>query len=321
MKQQILFRADASAQIGYGHFVRSLALADMLKEDFDCVFYTADPSPYQIEEMQKVCAFVPISDSTKIEDFLACLTGVETVVLDNYFYSEEYQKQIKNKGCKLVCIDDMHDRHYYADVVINHALTETSLFDVESYTRLCLGFDFALLRSPFLKPIPNIKRNNNLIVNFGAADSYHITDKVVGILLQLKLPYHIIVILGDKTPFSETFRDKVEVRKNLTAEQMARLFQESAAGFLAASTVSIEAISRGLPIIIGYCVDNQEDYCKTLSANGNAISVGVLQDVDCDNLKKAFLQLESFVPKCFNSNEIKSRYINVFKQLNDYESE
>ena len=36
--QKIIFRADAGAGIGYGHFIRSLALADMLKNDFDCVF-------------------------------------------------------------------------------------------------------------------------------------------------------------------------------------------------------------------------------------------------------------------------------------------
>ena len=31
MKQKVYFRADASGQIGYGHFIRSLALAEMLK--------------------------------------------------------------------------------------------------------------------------------------------------------------------------------------------------------------------------------------------------------------------------------------------------
>ena len=41
--QKIYFRADASATIGYGHFIRTLALADMLKDDFDCTFFSAGP--------------------------------------------------------------------------------------------------------------------------------------------------------------------------------------------------------------------------------------------------------------------------------------
>lgn len=41
------FRADADDTIGYGHWVRSLALADMLKEDFECIFCTQSPTDYQ----------------------------------------------------------------------------------------------------------------------------------------------------------------------------------------------------------------------------------------------------------------------------------
>ena len=57
--QKIYFRADASATIGYGHFIRTLALADMLKDDFDCTFFTCHPTSYQVSEMEKVCPFIP----------------------------------------------------------------------------------------------------------------------------------------------------------------------------------------------------------------------------------------------------------------------
>ena len=60
MKRKVFFRADAGQSIGYGHFIRTLALADMLKDDFECVFYTQAPTEYQIEELNKVCAYVPL---------------------------------------------------------------------------------------------------------------------------------------------------------------------------------------------------------------------------------------------------------------------
>ena len=50
--QKIYLRADASAAIGYGHFIRTLALADMLKDDFDCTFFTCHPTSYQVSEME-----------------------------------------------------------------------------------------------------------------------------------------------------------------------------------------------------------------------------------------------------------------------------
>ena len=95
-RRKIFFRADAGAQIGYGHFIRTLALADMLRDDFDCTFFTQSPSEYQQREAEEVCPLVALpSDDSKFEEFIDCLKGEEFVVLDNYFYTSEYQKQIK----------------------------------------------------------------------------------------------------------------------------------------------------------------------------------------------------------------------------------
>ena len=65
MKQRIYFRADAGREIGYGHFIRTLALADMLKDDFDCVFVTQSPTAYQQAEVSGVCPLVglPATDA------------------------------------------------------------------------------------------------------------------------------------------------------------------------------------------------------------------------------------------------------------------
>ena len=125
--KKIYFRADAGATIGYGHFVRTLALADMLKDDFECVFVTQNPSDYQRAEVDKVCQLVavPASDE-KFPAFLEMLEGNEIVVLDNYFYDTEYQRAIKDKGCRLVCIDDRKHQHFYADVIINHVIGTTA---------------------------------------------------------------------------------------------------------------------------------------------------------------------------------------------------
>ena len=47
--QKICFRADAGAEIGYGHFIRTLALADVLKEDSTACFDMQSKSEYQRE--------------------------------------------------------------------------------------------------------------------------------------------------------------------------------------------------------------------------------------------------------------------------------
>ena len=86
-KRKIFFRADAGPSIGYGHFIRTLALADMLKDDFECILFTQSPSTYQQREAEKVCPVVILpSDEKKFDEFLEYITGEEIVVLDNYFF-------------------------------------------------------------------------------------------------------------------------------------------------------------------------------------------------------------------------------------------
>jgi UDP-2,4-diacetamido-2,4,6-trideoxy-beta-L-altropyranose hydrolase len=144
-KRKIIFRADGGPTIGMGHFIRTLALAEMLNDDFYCIYATQSPSEYQTNEIEKVCherIDLP-ADETHFNVFLNLLKGNEIVVLDNYYFTTEYQKAIKAKGCKLVCIDDMQDKHYVADLVINHAEgINRNSFSIESYTRLLLGYKY-----------------------------------------------------------------------------------------------------------------------------------------------------------------------------------
>ena len=229
-KRKIFFRADAGVRIGYGHFIRTLALADMLRDDFDCTFFTQSPSEYQQREAEKVCSLVALpSDNSKFEKFLDCLKGEEIVVLDNYFYTSEYQKQIKEKGCKLVCIDDMHDKHYYADVVINHGLTDGRLFDVEPYTRLCLGLDYALLRKPFIQASSTAKNPNSWFISFGGTDYFNLTEKALQAIHDAPCVESITVVIGDGYKYKDNLKKypKARIMKNLTAEKMADVMRKS----------------------------------------------------------------------------------------------
>lgn len=268
-KRKIFFRADAGVRIGYGHFIRTLALADMLRDDFDCTFFTQSPSEYQQRETEKVCSLVALpSDNSKFEKFLDCLKGEEIVVLDNYFYTSEYQKQIKEKGCKLVCIDDMHDKHYYADVVINHGLTDGRLFDVEPYTRLCLGFDYALLRKPFIQASSTAKNPNSWFISFGGTDYFNLTEKYLSILQQDDRVKTVTVVVGDACQYIEDLQnyDKATIFKNLTASRMAREMQRAEYAILPCSTVCIEALACGCKVAAGYFVDNQKEFAYSLKA-------------------------------------------------------
>lgn len=325
MKNKILFRADADQQIGYGHFIRTLALADMLKDYFECVFYLQTPSDYQKKELSKVCDFVelPVDDS-KFDLFLDYLCGDEIVVLDNYYYTCEYETQIRKKGCKVVLIDNIHRRHTCADAVIGFLIGLTpEVFSVEPYTKLYLGTGYTLLRRPFLerlktkhKPISDFS-NLNVVISFGGADPQGVAVSMAN-LLETSDKVNSITVIGNHTDGLKHC-DKIISLSNLSAEEMCDAFASNDLAILPASTTMLEALACGIKIIGGYFVDNQIDnysqYVKSKSIIGcdnltnpeNQKRIRTIIDKGIDITE---LNTEDFIP-----SNVKDNILSIFQSL------
>jgi len=321
--QKILFRADAGAGIGYGHFIRSLALADMLKNDFDCVFYTSEPTPYQVAQIESVCPYFSLEEKAKFHQFLDCLKGDEIVVLDNYFFTTDYQRRIKAKGCKLACIDDMHDKHYVADLIINQGICWTiEDYSCEPYTRFAFGLQYSLLRKSFFeacekRSVKNVKDGClSIVVAFGGSDFLDLTHKVIQGIKDFPRVRHITAIVGDRYASEKIIvSEKVEYKKNLRAGEIAELFLKTDTAILPASTMMNEAMACGTSIIGGFYVNNQEyDYYSYLKEN-MIIGVGDYSDEDSvERIIKALSRKETGVVNGITPDTPR-RMIKLFKSL------
>ena len=179
----------------------------------------------------------------------------------------------------MVCIDDMHDKHYVADVVINHGCDDPLLFDKEDYTRLCLGFDYALLRKPFLERQTNIKRQKGLfVVCFGGSDPHNLTRKYVEHLIMSQGVSQVFAVVGDGYQYQDTLSNisNVEVRSRLSASEMANLFRNAEAVVCSASTTAYEALVCGAKVYAGWYVDNQKDFYRHLCTAKTIVPLGNL---------------------------------------------
>ena len=319
--RKIYFRADASATIGYGHFIRTLALADMLKDDFDCTFFTCHPTSYQVSEMEKVCPFIPLQEETHSAEFLSHLQGDEIVVLDNYLFTNDYHRDIKQKDCRLVCIDDMHDKHYVADVVINHGVTNEKLFSIEPYTQLCLGYDWALLRRPFLEAVKresiSSDRIEKVAVCFGGSDIHDITGYFVNQVLRFCTVNSITAVVGDAyTSHSSCAQDsRLVYRSRLTAQEMADLFCDSDLVICSASSVCMEALACGAGVAAGWYVNNQKEFYMNLKESDSIIPLGNLLDKHSSTILDSGSKLP-IKPKIVNGMAfILQNYRNIFNEL------
>lgn len=267
MNQKVYIRADGSSDIGLGHIVRCISLAHMLKNEFPIHFFSSEiPDSFNNEIIQNRWNLTIIEQET---DFLTSLSGSEIVVLDGYQFDSDYQKQIKSKGCKLVCIDDFHNQYFYADLVINHAPgVIKDDYEGELYTKYLLGPDYSLLRPEFLdsnsQETNNLKDIKNVFICFGGSDFKNLTAKVLSWLPSKH--YHVTVVLGDAYNHQEALNKVIKerqdleiiVKNSLSAKVMELELEHADLAIVPASGILFEVISIVVPVISGFYIENQK---------------------------------------------------------------
>jgi len=283
-KSRIVFRADGSSKMGLGHIIRSCALAQMLADDFDCVFIIKDDLISGVKALvqEYTNSVVEISSGLSLEEEAAAVANSlipsDIVVLDGYHFTTGYQQQIKAAGNILVTIDDIHACHFISDVIVNHAGGITAAdYSREWYTRLCLGMDFALLRKPFW-PENNSSEEvtepagENVLITFGGADPNNDTRRIleycIGKAPQKK--YHVVI--GAAYQHETDLRNSdlgqsanVAIYHNIGAAEMAALMKKSAIAITAPSTVSYEYLAIGGRLFLHVIADNQEGIYRHLT--------------------------------------------------------
>lgn len=271
-KPTIYFRADGNTKIGLGHVIRSLALADMLAANFECIFLVQAPTATLVQEITSKYQLITLPAQ---ENYLneahniteKYLNASQTIVLDGYNFKTEYQKIIKSSGCRLVCIDDLHAWHFVADIIINHAEgLNPSDYACEPYTKLCLGLRYTLLRQPFLEAARQNRKISQLekvFICFGGSDIHNLSKNATEACLSIDTLQEVHVVLGaayaSYDDFCNHFRTsaRLHIHQNLSAQAMCQLMQSCDIGIASASSISYELLATGLIWLGGYYVDNQ----------------------------------------------------------------
>lgn len=332
MKPRVVLRADAGRTIGFGHFVRTVALAAYLRDDFDCVVVSYNPEGTPMSDYQRGLvaeAGAKVSESTGVSRgsgdraFLDLLRPDDIVVLDNYFYSTEYQTEIRRHCRSSVCIDDMHDRHFTADVVMTFCPLTRQDFSLEERTLFFGGIRWSFLREPFLapaKPRIGIRPNGvrKVVMAMGGADPFRLTDKMIAVTREVVPDAEIEILAGQTVVVDTPADDSLHIWRQVDAARIARLFDEADFGIFPASTVCVEAFARRLPIVAGHYVDNQEEFYAHGVREGWFAPLGCLLDEPSELRSRLSAILAGPIPTpdpAFDFAATKKEIIDIFKSL------
>ena len=278
MKPELFIRADGNPQIGLGHLVRCTALAHMLKEDFEITFICRDIPDAIVHELID-SGF----DCTKIKEeteFFGRINTYSIVVLDGYLFDTEYQRQIKAKGTMLVCIDDLHNNEFVADLIINHTPGIIPMdYKAQPYTQFALGIEYALLRPAFLeqaKKKRSIVSIQTVLICFGGSDPKNLTQEVLQSVIEFPQLKKIFVVTGSAYFLTDSFKKlvasdtRIDHRHSLKEQQMIDIMLVSDLAIVPASGILFEVLAVGCIVLTGSYIDNQDYILKGFS-NLNAV--------------------------------------------------
>lgn len=236
-------------------------------------------------------------------EYVGKLAGPGKIVfLDGYGFDEEYQRVVKSHGAFLVCMDDHHDRLFYADCVLNVSeISSPEKVIRKVASRLVYGLKYALIRPEFSSnaKIHRLDSKGIFICFGGGAETVPLISKTLQALNAANLGNPVITIV-----LNEKLRNEIEdlisrfypnqniqIRSNLSAAEMAELMQQSKIGICSSSTVSLEARALGLPIVAGYFVENQQGIYTSLLQNNEIPSMGNFETITALELSEKITAL------------------------------
>ncbi len=338
MKSKLFFRADGNHKIGLGHIVRCLSIIQMIGDYFDCVMIVNNANASVLNIIKEVCQFVdleaenPIKEIEKIREIVQVS---DIVIIDGYEFDINYQIALKKIAKKLVVIDDLSGKDFFADVIINHGdILALPSYRVLNYTQIFSGFDYLIVKPDFIKASlqkKSITSINTVFVCMGGADPFNISTKIIKACSECDFIQKMIIVIGSVynnkselyTILAQIKNISIELIENANAAQMINCIERSQIAISTASTISLEICCVKSALICGCIVENQNAIHSLLIKNGCCTSVGDWKKISVTEIKSKICELNNIseVQKLIDaqSNCIDGsspqRILNIFKNL------
>jgi UDP-2,4-diacetamido-2,4,6-trideoxy-beta-L-altropyranose hydrolase len=286
-KKTLLIRADASLQIGFGHVLRCLALAQAWQDAGGEAIFVCAELPEMLEarlakenfSVETIETSIGSRDDALQTQKIARDRSANWVVCDGYRFDGDWLRNLRSDEFALLVLNDFSS----VDLsVANTILNPNAGAKADMYARfvansqVLAGADFALLRREFRwqkrvkKRVP--KEIERVLVAMGGADLKNLVPRALSWLQSQGFTGKVVILSGarefDLPKFG--FDLKIVSAQNEVSDWM----NWCDLALAAAGSTTWELACCGVPTILSVVADNQHALSLWAHQNGVALSLG-----------------------------------------------
>ena len=283
-------RADANPNIGMGHVMRCLSIADALRDSKqDVIFILADKTVEPLIKTRGYEAFILNSDYKDMDSELPSWPKQKpyAIIVDSYFVTSSYLTSLKQRTeAKIIYIDDLASFPYPVDILIAYnayadSQTYEKLYGLRKLPCLILGLSYAPLREMF-QNVPHREQPEqvkNILISTGGADFLHLAKQFLQYPLPKDYVYHLLIgsLNTDKDEIEQLANGKSNVVLHENVSDMRSLIESCDVAISAAGSTLYEICACGVPLITYSVADNQLLGAEAFEKLGLAINCGDLR--------------------------------------------
>jgi UDP-2,4-diacetamido-2,4,6-trideoxy-beta-L-altropyranose hydrolase len=278
--ETLLIRADADAEMGIGHVMRCVALAQAWRDAGGRVAFALAAGAKELGPRLRAEGADVLEVSTEpgtAEDAAQTVElcrryKAQWLVLDGYHFSREYRESVNAGTTRLLLVDD-HGKSapYQCDVVLNpNPYAADALYASRGdQTRFLVGPHYALLRREFLdfpRQGPSTPTTaKRILLTFGGADQDNVTLLVLQALDEISEPrLEITVLIGASNPNMEslakaTAKSSHASRLLSNVDQMPEIISHADLAISAGGVTCCELAFMRVPMFLITLATNHEE--------------------------------------------------------------
>ena len=298
---QVVFRADASSELGIGHVMRCLTLATELRNhgchiSFVCKILEGDMNEYISRKGFDVHKISTVDNDWEKDAILtkAYLSNqsCDWLVVDHYQLDKHWESDVSSLVKNIMVIDDLANREHVCDLLLDQNFYSDMNTRYKGllpyYCKTLLGPQHVLFREEF-RELARVTRDrsghiSNILIFFGGGDIENLTEKAVRAVVKLgRTIKHVDVVVGASNPYKDQITQLCALSDIIAfhcqTEEMAKLIERADICLGAGGATTWERAILGLPSVTVICADNQIKTTSDLSDEGATLCIGSAEDM------------------------------------------